>query len=218
MEECKMIQELTGLFRTSTDPFWILLRRLVRERGIDPDTSLLADSFEDDVNFEFGILVTDDRRVIQYGVRYSDPSFKDGKLTEWKDITELWSSSPYRREVSDALSANQISKTIRAELSKIKNPKVLEVIRKLLVSPRCEARPWDYGEPDAKYPCWIFAEHQASNTAFAYCEQGFGPRCPWGLLWISGEYLNMGMDSSWFSSLEDLVKDSRAWPDEEQKP
>jgi hypothetical protein len=48
---------MTGLFRTSTDPFWILLRRLVRERGIDPDTSLLADSFEDDVNFEFGILV-----------------------------------------------------------------------------------------------------------------------------------------------------------------
>jgi hypothetical protein len=39
MEECQMIQELTGLFRASTDPFWILLRRLVRERGIDPDTS-----------------------------------------------------------------------------------------------------------------------------------------------------------------------------------
>ena len=99
-----MIQELTGLFRTSTDPFWALLRRLVRERGIDPDTSLLADSFEDDVNFEFGILVTDDRRVIQYGVQYSGPSFNDGKLTEWKDITELWSSSPYHREVSTALS------------------------------------------------------------------------------------------------------------------
>lgn len=99
-----MIQELTSLFRTSTDPLWILLRKLIRERGIDPDTSLLADSFEDDVNFEFGILVTHDRRVIQYGVQYSDPSFKDGKLTEWKDITELWSSSPYHREVSAALS------------------------------------------------------------------------------------------------------------------
>jgi hypothetical protein len=112
-----------------------------------------------------------------------------------------------------ALTANQVSKIIQADLSKIKNPQALELIRTLLVPLRCEDRPWDYGEPGMKYPCWIFAEHQTSNTAFAYCEQGFGPRCPWGLLGISGEHLNMGMDSSWFSSLEDLVKDSQAWPD-----
>lgn len=100
----KMIHELTGLFRASTEPFWIRLREVVRERGIDPDTSLLADSFEDDVNFEFGILVTRDRHVIQYGFQYFDPSFRDGKLTEWNDLAELWSSSPYRSEVSIALS------------------------------------------------------------------------------------------------------------------
>jgi hypothetical protein len=113
------------------------------------------------------------------------------------------------------LAAEQVSKIIETELAKIKNPQVLEVIRKVSVPLRCEVRPWDYGEPDTKYPCWIFAEHQTSNTAFAYCDKGFGPRCPWGLLWISGEYLNMGMDSSWFSLLENLVQDSRAWPDSE---
>lgn len=104
MEEREMTQELTSLFRTSTGPFWILLRKVTRERGINPDTSLLADSFEDDVNFEFGILVTHDRHVIQYGVQCSDPSFKDGKLTEWNDLTDRWSSSPYRCEVFTALS------------------------------------------------------------------------------------------------------------------
>lgn len=104
MEERKIIRELTELFRTSTEPFWIQLRAVMRERGIDPDTSLLADSFEDDINFEFGVLVTRDRQVIQYGFQYSDASFSDGKLTEWNDLAELWSSSPYRSEVSTALS------------------------------------------------------------------------------------------------------------------
>lgn len=99
-----MIRDLTDLFRASAEPFWIRLREVVCERGIDPDTSLLADSFEDDVNFEFGVLVTRDRHVIQYGFQHSDASFRDGKLTEWNDLSELWSSSPYRSKVSTALS------------------------------------------------------------------------------------------------------------------
>ncbi len=104
MENREMICELTGLFRTSTDLFWIRLREVVRERGVDPDTSLLAVSFEDDEIFEFGILVNCDRSVIQYGFRYSDPSFSDGKLTEWNDLAERWSSTPHRSEISTALS------------------------------------------------------------------------------------------------------------------
>jgi hypothetical protein len=98
------IQSYTGLFRGGTEPLWIRLREVVRERGVDPDTSLLARSHEDDENFEFGIIVTGDRHVIQYGLRYSDPSGIDGKLTEWNDLTERWVSSPYSPEVSTALS------------------------------------------------------------------------------------------------------------------
>jgi hypothetical protein len=103
MEDRQMIQQLTGLFRASEEPFWMRLREAVRERRVEPDKSLLADSFEDDINFEFGILVTHDRRVIQYGFSYSDQSFSDGTLTEWNDLTERWNSSPYRSEVSIAL-------------------------------------------------------------------------------------------------------------------
>ena len=79
------------------------MREVVRERGVDPSTSLLVDSVEDDMNFEFGIIVTHDRRVIQFGFRYTD-SVADGKLTEWKDLTERWAISPYRSEVSAGLS------------------------------------------------------------------------------------------------------------------
>ena len=100
---------------------------------------------------------------------------------------------------------------VETELARIPSPSTAALVRRLLVPPRCEQRPWDYGEPNETFPCWIVAEHLPSNTAFAYCKHGFGPRCPWGMLWRSGEYLNMGMDSGWFTSLEDCVRDSRAW-------
>ena len=99
-----MVQDLTGLFRTSAEPLWVRLRQAVRERGVEPATSVLAESFEDDENFEFGILVTCDRRVIQYGFRYSDPSLSDGELTEWNDVTERKDSIPHSSQAATALS------------------------------------------------------------------------------------------------------------------
>jgi hypothetical protein len=110
-----------------------------------------------------------------------------------------------------ALTASQISALVEAELARIPNPSTIALIRRLLVQPRCEKRPWDYGSLGDRYPCWIIGEHPSSNTAFTYCEQGFGPKCPWGLLGITGEHLSMGMDSSWFTSLEAAVRDSWAW-------
>jgi len=103
MSEHDDIQTFTSVFRTDTDPFWIRLREVVRERGIDPSTSLLVFSVEDDINFEFGIIVTHDKRVIQYGFSYTD-SVADGQLTEWQDLTERWAASPYRSDVSTGLS------------------------------------------------------------------------------------------------------------------
>lgn len=104
MTEREIVQDMTGLFRTSAEPFWVRLRQVMRKRGIEPATSVLAESFEDDENFEFGILVTQDRRVIQYGFRYSDSSFSDGELTEWNDVTERKDSIPHSSQVATALS------------------------------------------------------------------------------------------------------------------
>jgi len=112
------------------------------------------------------------------------------------------------------MTASEVLALVEKELEQIQKCETVSLIRGLLVPPRCEQRPLDYGEPDEQYPCWIVADHAPSNTAFAYCEHGFGPRCPWGLLWRSGDYLNMGMDSSWFTSLEDCVRDSRAWEEQ----
>ena len=112
-----------------------------------------------------------------------------------------------------SLDASKVSALVGEQLALVDDPQAVAIIRGLLVPPRCELRPWDYGAPGEKYPCWIVAEHRQSSTGIAYCEHGFGPKCPWGLLWISGEHLNMGMDSGWYDSLTDAVRESFAWPE-----
>jgi hypothetical protein len=107
--------------------------------------------------------------------------------------------------------ADDIRGIVETEIAKISQPDLVALIRKLAAPIRCEQRGWDYGKPNEEYPCWIFAEHPESNTAFAYTEHGFGPSSPWGLLFIKGPPMSMGMDSGWFVSLEDLFRESIAW-------
>lgn len=103
------------------------------------------------------------------------------------------------------LTASAVDALVDAQLAAIADPAVLGLVERLRIVPRQEVRPWDYGEPH-EYPCWIVLEHRSSDTAIAYCAHGFGPRAPWGLLFLT-RHLSMGMDSAWFSSLEDAVRD-----------
>lgn len=112
------------------------------------------------------------------------------------------------------MQASEVQKLVGQEIARMSQAQLADTIRLLLVPPRLEQRPWDYGTPNQTFPCWIVAEHKPSNTAFAYCESGFGPKCPWGLLFIEGPHLNIGADYSWYSSLEDAVRESFAWEGE----
>jgi hypothetical protein len=105
----------------------------------------------------------------------------------------------------------EIEALIGTQLEAIKQPDLVACIRRYLVSPRLENRDWDYGEPGATFPCWIFAEDVHANTAMAYCENGFGPTNPWGSIFLAGEFSSIGMDSQWFVSLEDAARNSPLW-------
>lgn len=80
-----------------------------------------------------------------------------------------------------------------------------------MVAPYPSERVWDYGLPGQTYVCWIVFEHRDSNTAIAYCSEGFGPKNPWGLLFIEGPYMSMGMDSGWYDNLEWTYRESSAF-------
>ncbi len=74
-------------------------------------------------------------------------------------------------------------------------------------------RDWDYKD-DTQFPCWIIAVDPKSKTAIAYCEFGFGPACPWGLLNEPSEFSGMGPDYCWYSRLEDAIRQSMLWDGE----
>jgi hypothetical protein len=109
--------------------------------------------------------------------------------------------------------AESITAQLELELSALSDDRVISHIRSLLVDPKCQLRPWDYGQPGEEFPCWLVLEHQASNSAIAYCEKGFGPTMPWGLLSLTSTHSSMGMDSGWFEHFLDAYFDSQAAPD-----
>lgn len=104
-----------------------------------------------------------------------------------------------------------ISALVEREILKISDPALVNKIRGLLVTPYPVERAWNYGKPDTWFTCWTVLEHRPSNTGIAFCSQGFGPSYPWGLVNLSGEQMSIGMDSGWYASLEDAMRESMAW-------
>lgn len=96
------------------------------------------------------------------------------------------------------------------ELARITQPDLLARIKELLVPIHCEQVGWDYGDPGQSHPCWIVAYDPETSLAFAYSELGYGPSYPWGMFRKSPDQ-SMGMDDSWYLSLEDVFRESIAW-------
>lgn len=109
------------------------------------------------------------------------------------------------------MTAEEISNLVEREIERIGEPELVHRIRELLVVPYPVERDWNYGAPGQKFTCWTVVEHQESNTGIAYCEDGFGPSYLWGLMFLSGSHMDMGMDCNWYASLEDAMRESMAW-------
>jgi hypothetical protein len=107
--------------------------------------------------------------------------------------------------------AKEITAIVERELAGIRDARLAERIRQLLVTPYPVEREWDYGTPDERFTCWTVLEHQPSNSGIAFCSQGFSPSYPWGIVFVSGQRMSIGMDDRWFASLEDAMRESAAW-------
>lgn len=99
---------LTGKLRTSDDPLFVKLRDLLSGLGIDTQTALLAQLFPDDVDQEFGVLVTNDRHVFTFVLHYGrrgdlNTQLAMATIPNLDDISDDWQTSPYRRDVHEAL-------------------------------------------------------------------------------------------------------------------
>ena len=102
----------TRLLRKSEEPLFQRLRVLLEERDVDPQTAILADLFPDDVDQEFGLLVTQDGRVIEFVVYYGrrgdlKRQAAEATMGDWKDITSWWDATPHASTIRVALGLAQ---------------------------------------------------------------------------------------------------------------
>lgn len=106
-----------------------------------------------------------------------------------------------------------IAALIASELSVLTDDNVKQAVLHGLVDPRPITLDWDYGTPGQRFEGWVVFDHEAeSDTLIVYCEHGFGPLSPWGLVFATphqGSW-SMGMDSGWFRSFMEAFWDSHA--------
>ena len=100
----EQIEEMTEALRAGRDPMLARIKELLAAKGVEVDRAVLADMFPDDTCFEFGLLVTSDGDVLQFGYDYNSRAESDGSFSEWNNITDTWGSSPYDSQISLALS------------------------------------------------------------------------------------------------------------------
>lgn len=98
----------TRLLRTSPDQPYRRLRELLPTVGVDPTLDVLADLFQDDVDQEFGVLVTTNKRVFTFVLHYGRRGdlrkmAASAIISDWCDITEVWHKSPCAEQVIEAL-------------------------------------------------------------------------------------------------------------------
>jgi hypothetical protein len=90
----------TRLLRSDTEPFWERLRGCLREKGVEPSRSILTTCFPDDSSFEFGIVISPDRQVYEFGFEYLHKQVTEGVLREWNRTTDRWRDRPFAGEVA----------------------------------------------------------------------------------------------------------------------
>jgi len=97
-------------------------------------------------------------------------------------------------------------KLLATEKNAFQNPYALKRFSELEVEPEVGKIKWDYGIE--VFECFVVFKDIHTDTGIVYSESGFGPKNPWGLVFLSK--MRSGMDSSWFSNLFDCFMETVA--------
>jgi hypothetical protein len=97
-------------------------------------------------------------------------------------------------------SAAEVSRLVECELASIDDPSRREALRALLSQPIAVDLGWGYGKPGERHQCWVVGHSRDGSQRLVYCDKGFGPSDPWGIVGVSEDW--MGMDCQWHVGLE----------------
>jgi hypothetical protein len=89
------VEQTTLMMRRAKGaPIWSDLRHELRNRGVDPEETLLVESYEDESD-EVGAVVSRGGRVLAYRVQSGDWT--------WSDISDGWRESEFSDQVQVGL-------------------------------------------------------------------------------------------------------------------
>ncbi|MDP9067884.1 MAG: hypothetical protein M3N53_06005 [Actinomycetota bacterium] len=92
---------------TNADPFWMRLRALFEEKGIDPNTCLF-DLWSEDTSMEEGWVVTSEGEVYGFDLTFGGGDIasqaRNASLTRWNHLTHAKEKWYPREDVELALS------------------------------------------------------------------------------------------------------------------
>jgi hypothetical protein len=94
---------LTEELRTSVRPFFVGLRRALLAVDVDPMTSALAESYEDDENCEHCVIVSAQGCIYEFEYRYPAEALDQGEISKWNVLPRQWSTLANRSEIIVAL-------------------------------------------------------------------------------------------------------------------
>jgi hypothetical protein len=101
------ITQQTEILRNSKEAMATGIRRCLEEKSINPKSIIVAEWFPDDTSFEFGIIVTYDNKVYQFGYDYLDKPEGNGYFSEWENLTTTWRDVPHAKSIALALKENE---------------------------------------------------------------------------------------------------------------
>lgn len=103
MPKRKEIEKITKELRSSREDLWIRIRQLLLGKGLNPKSTVLAYSYPEDYQFEFGIIVTEDESIFQYGFDFLHKNVLFGTFKEWIDITDKYEKTSFCESIETAL-------------------------------------------------------------------------------------------------------------------
>jgi len=104
-----------------------------------------------------------------------------------------------------AISSTEITRIVAEHVARIVDADLRDEVARVLIEPMLREVPWNYGEDGETLACWIIADlRPAKPDVLAYCDRGFGPGYPFGIL--DADLPSMGTDGQWFLTLEDGLR------------
>jgi hypothetical protein len=105
--------------------------------------------------------------------------------------------------------AAEVAAALEEDLAHLRDPRVRASIQAFRVGPPMSIRlAWEYGKPGDTFDGWLVFDDPGNRTGIVYCDQGFGPKRPWGLITTGESCPSMGMDCGWFGRFIDAYLDS----------